>query len=835
MEKTVINLQYKALLQICIFVLMLCLPYTKVDAFVGPGMTAEGTLTHGTNLVNQLQFGDINGDRKVDLVEFFPSYSSNTGRILVYFGNGIQFSPTPDITITGTVPSVGYVGGIDFGNGFAIADLNADGFDDILIDSPANNEGGNLSGKIYVFYGSSTFSGDKLTSQANLSANGNTTNNKFYGSAISIFDANNDGKNDIVVLAPSSNYDTTSNIYTFLNSNNTFDFANPSFTLSTTGTKLYIFSSMKIGDFDGDGNRDIFIGDYTSGFSDDKMYLLRGLGTGAFVQTSVYNPELSTDSFGRHSSVSTADINDDGKSDFCAGAFGNDTVSTNQGRVYCFFGRTTFNSSYSVTEADVILNGLASNDDFGRVTYLYDVTNDGKPDLLVGAYQTDAAAGSRHGRFFIYKNSGGTLSNAPWFSEIKTSGNTLYGASVGAIDYDFDGWVNIMVRQVGSTGGGTGDNILNYFEISHGSPSITLNVTIPTKDRIVYGTAIDTNSDYNISGVEWSTSSNTSGIWTDCMATDGAFDSGHEPYSCDISSIANGSEKTIFVRSHDQNDLYIPPQLYANNAHSPVSSSRDEEHYQIPEVSGSNIISGAFTPYKDSNTGGQQVTTVIEPHTFPFNAFLSSNTTTPSMLASLVSPSSSPGSSSNMILTGGSVMGIRHADGAVSWQVGNIQEIWYKAYPPRNSDKQPVNILPALQSKPSIISLSYTQKDLIPPGDSTHPFSPKSLKLAYSSDGKVWSIIPSSVVDISNKTVAAIHKLGGYYMIASSAGLSAGALTKEEQFTLSKVEGKEDVRGVTTNIMDSITPIPTPEPTIQPMNSPIPHPESRFCVLGWCW
>jgi hypothetical protein len=152
-----------------------------------------------------------------------------------------------------------------------------------------------------------------------------------------------------------------------------------------------------------------------------------------------------------------------------------------------------------------------------------------------------------------------------------------------------------------------------------------------------------------------------------------------------------------------------------------------------------------------------------------------------------------------------------------------------------------VNILPALQSKPSIISLSYTSKDLIPPGDSTHPFNPKNLKLAYSPDGKTWSILPTSVVDIQNKTVAAIHKLGGYYMIVSSDGLSAGALTKEEQFTLSGVEGKEDVRGVTTDISESITSIPTSEPSqavqppIQPTISPIPGPKSRFCVFNWCW
>jgi hypothetical protein len=140
-----------------------------------------------------------------------------------------------------------------------------------------------------------------------------------------------------------------------------------------------------------------------------------------------------------------------------------------------------------------------------------------------------------------------------------------------------------------------------------------------------------------------------------------------------------------------------------------------------------------------------------------------------------------------------------------------------------------VNILPALQSKPSIISLSYTSKDLIPPGDSTHPFSPMSLKLAYSSDGKTWTILLTSVVDPTNKTVAAIHKLGGYYMIVYQ---------PYQQVVPTQIPS---VQGVTTDATESITPTTTPEPTqevlpiIQPSISPILSSASRFCVFNWCW
>jgi hypothetical protein len=54
---------------------------------------------------------------------------------------------------------------------------------------------------------------------------------------------------------------------------------------------------------------------------------------------------------------------------------------------------------------------------------------------------------------------------------------------------------------------------------------------------------------------------------------------------------------------------------------------------------------------------------------------------------------------------------------------------------------------------------------LKPPGNPKKPFLAKNLKLAYSADGITWKILPTSVVDTKNHTVAALHKIGGYYMI----------------------------------------------------------------------
>ena len=44
-------------------------------------------------------------------------------------------------------------------------------------------------------------------------------------------------------------------------------------------------------------------------------------------------------------------------------------------------------------------------------------------------------------------------------------------------------------------------------------------------------------------------------------------------------------------------------------------------------------------------------------------------------------------------------------------------------------------------------------------------FDEKSLKIAYSDDGVIWKILPGSVVDIENNTVAVVGKVGGFYMV----------------------------------------------------------------------
>jgi hypothetical protein len=189
---------------------------------------------------------------------------------------------------------------------------------------------------------------------------------------------------------------------------------------------------------------------------------------------------------------------------------------------------------------------------------------------------------------------------------------------------------------------------------------------------------------------------------------------------------------------------------------SPVSTSEIQVQAMSSIIS-QNIIA---EPIKDSDTGGQKILGIIQPGTIIFDAYLYANKVTkPSQIISL---SNIP---SNIVIGGiDAIIGIKSLF-TTYWQVGSIQQMWLKTYPPAGHSA--AIVIRELQEKPSIITFKYTDEHLKPIGRPSDRYNPKYFKIAHSIDGVNWKVLNNSVVDTINQTVAVIDEIGGYYVLVN--------------------------------------------------------------------
>jgi len=95
------------------------------------------------------------------------------------------------------------------------------------------------------------------------------------------------------------------------------------------------------------------------------------------------------------------------------------------------------------------------------------------------------------------------------------------------------------------------------------------------------------------------------------------------------------------------------------------------------------------------------------------------------------------------------------------WQVSDSFNTWFKLH--SDGTKVQTNAL----ANPITLILSYTDSDLKVHGQ-TFSFPEDSLKIAQSLDqGVTWTLLPT-ILNKENKTVAAVTKPDGYYIIAAS-------------------------------------------------------------------
>ncbi len=192
--------------------------------------------------------GDVNGDNYDDVIVGAHYYSDTYGVSYIYFG-GNPMNTGADVTMYGE-NKYDY-----FGYSVSTAgDVNKDGYDDVIVGAAGYSSN---TGRAYIFYGGS---GTSMDNSADVTMDGEASDNFFGRSVSNACDINHDGYGDVIVGADGYN-SNTGRAYVYYGGNtmnNTADI-----TVTGEGTNEYFGLSVSgAGDVNGDNYDDFIIGAY---------------------------------------------------------------------------------------------------------------------------------------------------------------------------------------------------------------------------------------------------------------------------------------------------------------------------------------------------------------------------------------------------------------------------------------------------------------------------------------------------------------------------------------------------------------------------------------------
>jgi hypothetical protein len=467
---------------------------SRISVWLGNG---DGTFTRGAAYSSIANTGfvtvtDLDGDGNLDIYSglsnsgFFSGDDSANAAAYVLMGKG-------DGTFVGAPAAPASY------NGSNLADVNGDGYPDLIVPTTGTLNGQNAvftvqlgsssgvftSGSTITVPTSVTFTVSEFTSPVT-----ENTSNLTPGSYV-LGDINGDGKADVVYV---SNYRGYSVYFVALN-NGDGTFASATATgfpqIASTYDNATNITSLRIADFNHDGKNDLAaVFDETAGGTtvsfNRGIAVLPGLGNGTFGPLALTYTATSSTPFTSNASIpqiaSTADVNNDGLSDIIArnGSFAVvNGVGVTTSYVQVFLAKP--DGTFAAPTAAITTTYL------GQIS-VADFNKDGKVDI---AALTETSA-SQAQRAVALGNGDGTfatpiLANLPGGDAIRSSG-------LASADFDNDGKVDLALIDSNDFGGvfyGNGDGTFT---------SVPFNGNIIPKDLLTIGAsgqsvAVDLNKD----------------------------------------------------------------------------------------------------------------------------------------------------------------------------------------------------------------------------------------------------------------------------------------------------------------------------------------------------
>lgn len=442
--------------------------------------------------------GDVNRDGYGDVAVGAPYYDNgelDEGRAYAYYGsaNGI-----------GSAVGVFESNKVNGQMGFSVAsagDVNGDGYSDMIVGAPGADFGQAGEGKAYVFPGSAS----GVNTAPAWSFESNQTGASFGYSVSTAGDINADGYSDIVVGAPlfDSSQTDEGRVFVFYGSATSAS-TTPSWSGGIGQSGAQFGTSVAcVGDLNKDTYSEIAVGapNADSGQTDEGMvFVYRGSLLGVNSTPAWVGEGNQANAHYGWSIASANDINGDGYADIVVGApdANADADGATEGRVYAYYGSTTFPQASASWFADTQQDGA----DFGTsVSSAGDVNGDGYCDLIIGIpnFQNGQTGEGRAVVYYGGASGPGTVPN--WTMEVNQP-NAEFGFAVsGGGDINGDGYADVVVGAPSYTNGQQSEgSMFAYFGSATGL-SLAANMTAESdQTNSDFGASVAIAGDFNGDG-----------------------------------------------------------------------------------------------------------------------------------------------------------------------------------------------------------------------------------------------------------------------------------------------------------------------------------------------